>query len=109
MKKMISVFVVAALTVCLGCQSVNVTKTAKGYYDPTKADDVEIVMTVPSKPFTEIATVSTRGWTTDSEAKMHNALRAKCAPLGANAVILRDSGVDYNGYYWANGVAIRFN
>jgi hypothetical protein len=39
---------------------------------------------------------------------MHNSLRAKCAPLGANAVVLGSSGIDYEGYYWASGVAIRF-
>ena len=103
------VLVVAVLSLLVGCASVSVTKTAKGYFDSTDPDDVEILMTVPTRPFTELATVSTRRWSTRAEAKMHNALRAKVAPIGANAVIIRDTGVDYNGYYWANGVAIRFN
>ncbi len=104
-----SLVVVAFLGLLVGCASVTVTKTAKGYFEPTDADDVEIRMTVPSRPFTELATVSTRQWSTSAEAKMHNALRAKVAPIGANTVIIRDSGVDYNGYYWVNGVAIRYD
>jgi len=91
-----------------GCATINVTKTAKGYYEPTDPDNVEILVTVPGKPFIELATVSTQKWKTSATAKMHNSLRAKCAPLGANAVILKDSGIDYDGYYWATGVAIRY-
>ena len=76
-----------------GCASVSVTKTAKGIFEPTDPDEVEILVTVPEhRRFVEIATVSTRNWNTAAEAKMHNALRAKVAPLGANGVILRDSG-----------------
>ena len=106
--KMRTILAVVFLGVFTSCASVNVTKTAKGYFEPTDADEVEILMTVPSRPFTELATVSTRNWSTSAEAKMHNALRTKAAPIGANAVIIRDTGVDYNGYYWANGVAIRY-
>lgn len=91
-----------------GCASVDVTKTAKGFYEPTNAGDIEILMTVPDRKYVELGTVSTTGWTTGDTAKMHNALRAKTAPLGADAVILTDTGRDYNGYLWGNGVAIKF-
>ena len=91
-----------------GCATVYVTKTAKGYHAPTDPDDVEILMTVPTRPFTELATVSTTNWNTKATAKMHNSLRAKCAPFGADAVILKDSGIDHRGYFWATGVAISF-
>ena len=95
------------LMVC-GCASVTVTKTAKGYFPPTDPDEVEILVTVPDRGFDELATVTTQKWSTSATAKMHNSLRAKCAPLGANAVILGASGIDYNGYFWASGVAIRY-
>jgi len=98
------------LMVC-GCASVTVTKTAKGYFPPINPDDVEILVTVPDRAkrdFIELATVTTQKWPTSDTAKMHNSLRAKCAPLGANAVVLGSSGIDYNGYYWASGVAIRY-
>ncbi len=95
------------LVVC-GCASVTVTKTAKGYFEPTDPDEVEILVTVPVRGFEEIATVTTQRWSTKATAKMHNSLRAKCAPLGADAVILGSSGIDYNGYYWASGVAIHY-
>jgi len=100
---MLCVFLMAS-----GCASVRVTKTAKGYFPPTDPDEVEILMTIPSREFIELATVTTQKWSTKQTAKMHNSLRAKCAPLGANAVILGSSGIDYNGYYWSSGVAIRY-
>ena len=98
------------LMVC-GCASVTVTKTAKGYFQPTDPDEVEILVTIPdraTRDFIELATVTTQKWSTNATAKMHNSLRAKCAPLGANAVVLGSSGIDYNGYFWASGVAIRY-
>ena len=94
-----------------GCASVTITKTAKGYFAPTDPDEIEILITVPertNRDFVELATVTTQKWSTKKTAKMHNSLRAKCAPLGANAVILGSSGIDHNGYYWASGVAIRY-
>jgi hypothetical protein len=99
------------LLVISGCASVTVTKTAKGYSKPTSPDEVEILAIVPwraNRDFAELATVVTQNWLPNNTAKMHNSLRAKCAPLGANAVILSYSGIDHNGYYWASGVAIRY-
>lgn len=96
------------LLVC-GCATVDVTKTSKGFFEPTDPNEVDILMTVPDRRYTELATVTTRNWSTASTAKMHNALRSKCAPIGADAVILRDSGIDANGYYWASGVAIHYD
>jgi hypothetical protein len=97
------------LLILCSCASVSVTKTAKGYFDPTVPDEIEILVTVPQqRPFIELATVTTQHWKTQETAKMHNSLRAKCAPLGANAVILSSSGIDNDGYFWASGVAIRY-
>ncbi len=90
------------------CAVVDVTKTSKGVYKATNPNNVEILMTKPDKPYVELATVSTRQWNPSSTAKMHNALRSKSAPLGADAVILINSGIDYNGYLWSTGVAVRY-
>lgn len=108
MKKMCLLGMSCVLLMACGCASVSVTKTAKGYFQPTDPDEVEILVTVPDRKFIELATVTTKKWSTAATAKMHNSLRAKCAPLGANAVILGSSGIDYNGYFWASGVAIRY-
>jgi hypothetical protein len=107
MRYLASCIVIASLIVS-GCQIVTVTKTGKGYAEPTKADDIQILMTKPDRAFEELATVSTNRWSPGEDAKLHNALRAKCAPLGADAVVIMSSGIDYNGYAWTNGVAIRF-
>ena len=108
MKKMCLYSMSCVLLMACGCASVTVTKTAKGYFPPTDPDEVEILVTIPDREFIELATVTTQKWSTRATAKMHNSLRAKCAPLGANAVVLGSSGIDYNGYFWASGVAIRF-
>lgn len=93
-----------------GCSfaSVRVTKTGKGYFPPKDPDEVEILITLPSRSYTEIAVVTTQNWSTKRTAKMHNSLRAKCAPIGADAVILGTSGIDSRGYFWASGVAIQY-
>jgi len=109
MQKICFMGVSCMLLIVCGCAEVNVTKTAKGYFAPTTPDEIEILVTVPlHRDYTELATVTTKHWETKDTAKMHNSLRAKCAPLGANAVILGSSGIDYNGYFWASGVAIRY-
>jgi hypothetical protein len=99
--------VVASLAL-VGCQTVDVTKTAKGSFEPTKAADVEILRTRPDRRYIELATVTTTGHSPSSEAKMHNALREKTSQLGANAVILTESGLDHNNMLWSRGVAIRW-
>jgi hypothetical protein len=106
-----SLMCILALAIC-GCASVDVTKTGKGYYEPTNPNDVEILMTKPETPFVELGTVSVNGFEPSQTAKMHNAVRDKAAGLGANAVILLNSGIILDGWgnqiLWATGVAIRY-
>jgi len=108
MKKMCLFSLSCVLLMACGCASVSVTKTAKGYFQPTDPDEIEILVTVPDRGFIELATVTTQKWSAGATAKMHNSLRAKCAPLGANAVVLGSSGFDRYSYFWASGVAIRY-
>jgi hypothetical protein len=98
----------SVLLTVTACTTVDVTKTAKGYHEPTDPNEIEILTTIPNRPYVELATVSTNGHSPSAEAKMHNALRAKTAPLGANAVILQNTGINQNGQLWARGTAIRF-
>lgn len=94
--------------VLAGCATVDVTKTAKGFYDPTNPNDVEIRKTMPERPFDELGTVTAVNFPPAETAKMHNALRSKSAALGADAVILTEEGVTGGGYKWATGVAVRY-
>ena len=91
----------------VGCATVDVTKTGKGFFNPTNPNDVEILLTRPDKPFTELGTVTVTGYNTTETAEMHNAVRAKVAPLGANAAILTNQGIQ-GSTMWAQGVAIRY-
>ena len=109
MKKYSILFVVMALII--GCASVDVTKTAKGFYDPTDPNEVDILMTGSDKPYIELGSVTVTGFAPDETAKMHNAIRAKAAELGANAVILKNEGIVNDGWSmkrWAMGAAIRY-
>lgn len=106
---------IAAISLCAiltGCASVDVTKTSKGFYQPTDANSVEILKTRPAKTYDELGTVTVTGFGSDETAKMHNAIRAKSASLGANAVILTEEGLVKDGMFgysrWATGVAIAF-
>ena len=89
-----------------GCQTVDVTKTAKGFHTPTNPNDIEIFMTRPERSYEELGTVIARGFTPSDTAVMHNAIRAKAAPLGANAVVVTGNGLDANNRQYAIGVAV---
>ena len=90
------------------CAVTDVTKTVKGHYDATNPNDVEILFTRPTKTFIELGSVSAAKFQPSQTATMHNAFRQKAAALGANAVLLSNSGFDNNGLLWATGVAIRY-
>lgn len=92
-----------------GCAVVDVTKTAKGFYDKTNPNDVEILRTRPERSYVELGTVTASRFAPTETAKMHNAIRTKSAALGANAVILMEEGI-VPGFHgkWSTGVAIRY-
>lgn len=101
-----------ACLVLAACSEVDITKTATGYYTPTRADDIQILMTKPDRAFVELGSVTVTGFDSDETAKEHNAIRQKAAGLGADAVILTTEGIERdiwgNHARWATGVAIRF-
>lgn len=92
----------------VGCATVDVTKTAKGAYNPTNPNDVEILLTRPEKSYVELGTITVTNFPPADTAEMHNAIRAKIAPLGADAAILTSQGIGPNSRMWAMGVAIRY-
>ncbi|MDQ5896135.1 MAG: hypothetical protein QG612_221 [Pseudomonadota bacterium] len=110
MKTIVSITAIAASLALGACASVDVTKTAKGFYQATDPNTVEILKTRPAKSYEELGTITVTGFDSDETAKMHNAIRAKSAPLGANAVILTEEGLVKDGMFsykrWATGVAI---
>lgn len=105
-------FAIAAVGFLLaGCASVDATKTSKGFHEATDANNIEILKTRPDKPYEELGTITVTGFDANDSAKMHNAIRAKAAPLGASAVILTEEGLIRKMFgmdRWATGVAIRY-
>ena len=53
-----NIIVILLLLTLVGCASVDVTKTAKGFYDPTDPNEVEILKTTPNKPYVELGTIT---------------------------------------------------
>ena len=108
----VGVVIVLSLCFIYACASVDVTKTAKGFHDKTDPNEIQILKTIPEKSYLELGTVTVTGFPPNDTAKMHNAIRAKSANLGANAVILTDEGMVRDGWAglrrWATGVAIRY-
>jgi hypothetical protein len=109
--KIRSISILALILLLTACASVDVTKTNKGFYEPTKAAEVNILKTLPDYKYVELGTVTVSGFDSKESAKMHNAIRAKSSALGATAVILTQEGLNPGpfGTYlrWATGVAIR--
>ena len=108
MKKIILLLAIMLLN---ACASVDVTKTSQGFHNPTDPNLVEILKTVPKRSYEELGTITVTNFSADETAKMHNAIRAKSAPLGANAAVITDEGIIKDGWSlerWATGVAIRY-
>lgn len=102
---------VAIVALLVGCATVDVTKTGKGFHSPTQASSVEILKTRPEAKYEELGTVTVTGFDASDTAKMHNAIRAKSAALGADAVILTEAGIireAFGSKQWATGVAIAY-
>lgn len=104
--------IVVAGSFLAACANVDVTKTSKGFHAATDANSIEILKTRPDKSYEELGTITVTGFDAGDSAKMHNAIRAKAAPLGATAVILTDEGLIPKSFgrmdRWATGVAIRY-
>jgi hypothetical protein len=108
--KKISIIVFLAL-ICAGCARVDITKTSKGFYEPTNPNNVEILKTTPKRNFEELGTFTVSNFAPDEDAKMHNAIRVKSSALGADAVIITQEGLIQGGWgvnKWATGVAIHY-
>lgn len=110
MKKFSFALLAAVGLACMsGCgMHVDITKTAKGFSTATNPNDVEILMMRPNRPFVELGSVTVFRADPSDIARLHNAIRAKAAPLGADAVVLLTSGLDQNSYLWATGAAIKY-
>ncbi|MBP7915372.1 MAG: hypothetical protein KAZ63_08465 [Vitreoscilla sp.] len=109
LRSLLAIAVVGSLI--SACANVDVTKTSMGVHAATDANTIEILKTRPDKAYVELGTITVTGFDASDSAKMHNAIRAKAAPLGATAVILTDEGLIQKMFgmdRWATGVAIRY-
>ena len=102
----------ATLLGAVSCATVDITKTAKGFRNPTNPSAVMILKTRPEQSYEELGVLTVPGFAPSDTAKMHNAIRAKSAPLGADAVIITDEGIYTDPWAgpvkYASGVAIAY-
>lgn len=108
-KTLLALGFAASISSCVG--TVGIVKTGKGAYSPSSASEIEILKTKPEKAYEELGVVDATNFPVNGVAKMHNALRAKAAPLGANAVIITDEGLINNGWgivRYSSGAAVRY-
>lgn len=115
--KAIVLICASAALVLGGCggPTIDMTKTGKGFFPATDPDHVEILSTLPSRSFKEVATFSTGGWNTTDTAKMHNGIRVEAAGVGGDAAVIQASGVNqvkstFGDSYslWTTGVVVSF-
>ena len=87
-------------------------ETAKGFRNPTNPSEVMILKTRPEQSYEELGVLTVTGFAPSDTAKMHNAIRAKSAPLAADAVIITDEGIYTDPWAGpvkhASGVAIAY-
>ena len=108
--------VLAMVMLVGGCgPTIDMTKTGKGFYQATDPDHVEILATLPSQDFEEVATFSTAGWNPSDTAKMHNGIRQKAAGVGGDAAVIQNSGINLvrsgfstSRYLWSTGVVVSY-
>lgn len=95
------------------CGTVEITKTGRGFHNPTNPNTVEILMTVPKRSYEELGVFQASGFMRTETAVMHNAIRTKAAELGADAALITDTGLapttaGGTPQLFANGVALKF-
>ena len=103
---------IIATFVLASCATVHVTKTGSGFYEPVSPASVQILKTKPDRPYTELAVMDISGFNVTDTAKMHNAIRTKAGPIGADAVIITDTSMVPDGWggttKYASAVAIKY-
>lgn len=81
---------IAAVFLMGGCApKPSVTRLSNVPYQPTSADQVQLVTVPPARPFIELGIIEVRGLPNENVAKLPPRARKAAANLGAHAVILQ--------------------
>ena len=92
------------LIAVIGCSTVTVTKTSKGFSPPISPSNVDIFGTVPKFEFEEIGIVNANIYGSPETA--YNNIRTKAGAIGADGVILNNQ-VPLGERLLITGTAIR--
>jgi hypothetical protein len=93
MKMTRHMFAIGAALASLRVAQALILPRQQGYHDPTSAAEVMSLKTRPERSYEELGVLTVTGFAPSETAKMHNGIRAKAAPLGADAVIITDEGI----------------
>jgi len=104
--------------VCLGitaCTTGSATRTSSTIYQPTNSSQVEILLEKPTRPYTVIGTVGSKGDGLASDDALFRALQKEAAELGAHAVLVQGEGISQVNDFWngsyqkSRALALRWN
>jgi hypothetical protein len=92
-----------------GCKGprIYVNKSAKGFFESTRPDDVEVLQAAPDRPHFELASMYATRYKVKNIFRINEDLKKEAAVLGANAVVVTRQGQEKNRA-WAAAAAIRY-
>jgi hypothetical protein len=92
-----------------GCSNTTAVRTSETRYRSTKWQDVQVLTVRPERSFEEIGTLNTSGWKQKKTKALYEDLRKQAAKMGANAVLITESGVSgIKEEQWLRAAAIRY-
>ena len=94
-----AVILAIASVLLSACTMGSGTRTSRRLYQPTQSSYVEILFREPTRPFTVVGPVSSFGAPLAAENAMYRAIQKEAAELGADAVIVEESGIMRNEIY----------
>jgi hypothetical protein len=93
-----------------GCSSTTAVRTSETKYRSTNWRDVQVLTVRPERSFEEIGSLNTSGWKQKETKALYEDLRKQAAKMGANAVLITESGVSgIKEEQWLRAAAIRYS
>jgi hypothetical protein len=91
------------------CSSTTAVRTGSTKHKSTNWRDVQVLTVRPERSFEEIGTLNTSGWKQKDTKKLYEDLRKQAAKMGANAVLVTETGVaGLKEEQWLRAAAIRY-
>jgi hypothetical protein len=97
---------IGTLTGCKG-PKIYIDKTAKGFFERTRPEDVEVLQAAPDRPVFQLASMYATRYKVKHIFRLEADLKKEAAVLGANAVVINRQGQE-GSRAWAAAAAVRY-